>query len=74
MTNEQFRALATLMRMANGPAQEATRLVLVDHLSPADAARATGITRQAAGQAIKRARQGLELARIATAHNTGVER
>lgn len=65
MTNDQFLALAKLMRMASGPAQEAARLVLVDGLKPADAARATKVTPQAAGQAVKRARAALKLAQTA---------
>lgn len=65
MTNHQFLALAKMMRMARGPAQEAARLVLVDGLKPADAARATKTTPQAAGQAVKRARTALRLAQAA---------
>lgn len=66
MTNDQFLALAKLMRMASGPAQEAARLVLVDGLKPADAARATKVTPQAAGQAVKRVRAALKLAQTAS--------
>ena len=65
MTADQFAALAELLRLRDGPAQEAARLVLVDGLKPADAARATKVTPQAAGQAVKRARAALKLAQTA---------
>lgn len=65
MTSDQFAALAELLRLRDGPAQEAARLVLVDGLKPADAARATKVTPQAAGQAVKRARAALKLAQTA---------
>lgn len=67
MTNDQFTALADLLRLRTGPAKECARLVLVEQIPTADAARATGMTYNAAHQAVKRARAGLELARTATA-------
>lgn len=39
MTSTQFDALAQLLRLRAGPQQAAARLVLVDGLAPADAAR-----------------------------------
>jgi len=65
VTNEQFGALADLLRLRTGPAKECARLVLVEAMPTADAARATGISYNAAHQAVKRARTGLELARKA---------
>ena len=43
MTEEQFSALAELMRLRGGPGEDAARLVLVNGLKPTDAARKTGI-------------------------------
>ena len=66
MTNDQFKALSDLIRLRTGPSKECARLVLVEQIPTADAARATGMTYNAAHQAVKRARAGLELARTAT--------
>lgn len=65
MTPDQFRALATMLKLRTGPAQTLCRLVLVDGMAVPEATKATGMTRQAAHQAIKRARKGMELAKIA---------
>lgn len=62
MTNAQFAALAELLHLRAGPAQEVARLVLVDGLSQADAAERLGMSRQSAHQAVKRAQRGMELA------------
>ena len=62
LTPDQFAALAKLLRLRTGPAQDAARMVLVDGASQADAARATGLTPQAVNNAVKRARAGLALA------------
>ena len=62
MTNDQFKALADLLRLRTGPAKECARLVLVEQTPTAEAARASGISYKAAHQAVKRARSGLELA------------
>lgn len=65
MTPAQFAALSELLRLRPGPAQDCARLVLVGGLSPAEATDRTGLSRQAAHQAIQRARDGLQLARQA---------
>ncbi len=66
MTAEQFTALATLLRLRTGPAREAARLVLVEGLKQADAAALAGISTASLGNALARARKGLELAKAAT--------
>lgn len=65
MTDAQFSALAELLRLRGGDAQEAARLVLVEGLAPSDAARRTGASPQAVSNAVTRCRAGLELARRA---------
>lgn len=65
MAPAQFAALAQLLRLRTGPAQDAARMVLVDGASQADAACATGLTQQAVHNAVKRARAGLALAKRA---------
>lgn len=66
MTAEQFASLAELMRLRAGPAQQVAHLVLVEGLAVPEAARQTGLEYTAASQAVRRARRGLELARIAS--------
>jgi hypothetical protein len=61
MTPERFAALARLIRMRGGAAQEAARLVLVDGLRPADAARATALSQQAVCNAVSRVRRADDL-------------
>jgi len=69
MTDQQFQALARLLSLKTGPAQECARLVLVEQIPQAEAARQTGLSKQAAHQAVKRARAGLALAtQAATPH------
>lgn len=63
MTETQFDALAQLLQLRNGRARDAARMVLVDGKRQADAARATGLSRSAVGNAIARGRRGLALAR-----------
>lgn len=65
MTPAQFTALAELLRLRAGPAQQVARMVLVEGLTVPDAARAAGLEYTAAHQAVKRAQRGLELARQA---------
>ena len=67
MTAEQFTALAELLRLRSGPAQDVARLVLVKGLSVPDAARELGMGYHLAYKAVKRAQDGLALARKATA-------
>jgi DNA-directed RNA polymerase specialized sigma24 family protein len=64
MTPEQFSALAALMGLASGKSAVAARLVLVEGLSSAEAARRVGITTQGANQAVQRCRRVVELARV----------
>lgn len=65
MTDAQFSALAELLRLRGGDAQEAARLVLVEGLTPSDAARRTDASLQAVSNAVSRCRTGLELAKRA---------
>ncbi len=66
MTETQFAALAQLLRLRTGPAREAASLHLVQGLSVPDAARAAGMDYRAATYAVKRAKEGLALAKAAT--------
>lgn len=65
MTPTQFAALAELLRLRAGPAQECARLVLVEGVSAQDAAAQVGITYKTGHAAVQRVREGLELARRA---------
>ncbi len=67
MTTQQFDALAKLLRLREGPQQQAARLVLVDGLRQADAARMAGCSASALGNTLRTCRAGLELARVAIA-------
>ena len=64
MTSEQFSALAALMSQPASKSAAAARLVLVDGLSSAEAARRVGITTQGANQSVKRCRRVIELAQV----------
>lgn len=64
MTPAQFTALANLLRLRAGPAQYVARLVLVQGLSVPDAAREEGMDYHLAYKAVKRAQDGLALARV----------
>lgn len=68
MTVDQFAALAQILRLRQGPQREAARLVLVDGLRQADAARAVGVGPSALGNTLRACRSGLELARTAAGH------
>ena len=65
MTHDQFQALTQLLRLRQGPQREAARLVLVDGMRQADAARAVGVGPSALGNTLRACRTGLELARLA---------
>lgn len=65
MTPDQFQALATLLQLRAGPAQQAAYLVMVDKLRLTDAAALAGVSQPAASNALKRARAGLALAQAA---------
>lgn len=64
MTPDQFSALSTLMGLRSGPAQDAARLVLVDGLTKAEAARQAGCAPQSADQAVRRCQRVVKLARV----------
>jgi predicted DNA-binding protein (UPF0251 family) len=61
MAPERFAAIARLIRMRGGAAQEAARLVLVEGMRPADAARATGLSPQGVCNAVARVRRADDL-------------
>lgn len=63
MTDAQFDALAELLRLRNGGAREAARLILVEGLGVTEAGARAGVSRQSAGEAARRCREGLELVR-----------
>lgn len=65
MTAASFDALAQLLRLRQGPQREAARMVLVDGMRQADAARMAGCSASALGNTLRTCRAGLELARIA---------
>lgn len=67
MTAAQFTALAQLLRLRDGAAQDAARLVLVNGRTPGQAATETGISPASVSNAVSRIKRGLELARIAVA-------
>jgi len=62
MTDAQIDALCELIRAGDGPGMQAARLVLVQGLKPADAARTTGATPQVVSDAVRRLRRAHELA------------
>ena len=66
MTAEQFAALSALMGLRAGPAQTAARLVLVEGLTKAEAARRAGCAPQSADQAVRRCQRAIKLAQQAT--------
>ena len=66
MTDAQFTALAQLLRLRAGPAQDAVRLHLVQGLSVPDAARAAGVDYQLALKAVYRVNAGLALTKRAS--------
>ena len=65
MTNASFEALAQLLRLRQGPQREAARLVLVDGVRQADAARAAGCSPSALSNTLRACKSGLDLARTA---------
>lgn len=67
MTPDAFDALAELLRMTDGPVRDAARRVLVDGELITRAAEVAGVSRQSCGNAVKRCRAGLELAKRAAA-------
>ncbi len=65
MTRRQLDAIAQLLRMQEGPSLDAARLVLLDGLTGAEAARRMGITPSGVSNAVARVREGHALALIA---------
>ena len=65
MTAQQFEALAKLLRLRAGPQRAGARMVLVDGMRQADAARMAGCSASALGNTLRTCRAGLELARLA---------
>lgn len=65
MTPAQFAALAKLISLRSGPAQEAARLVLVDGMSGVGAATLCGISRSSVSDAVQRVRAAWALAKVA---------
>jgi len=63
VTESQFQELAKQIVSRGGPAKEAARLALVEGKSNAEAVAATGLTHQGVWNAVKRYRDGFELAR-----------
>lgn len=66
MTGDQFAALAKLASVRSGRVVRAAELVLVHGRRPADAARETGLSPAAVGNALARLRRALALAQMAT--------
>lgn len=64
MTPTQFAALAKLLQSRHGPAEHAARLVLVNGIRNADAARAAKLTPALAFNAVTRYRRAYALALI----------
>ena len=63
MTQDQFAAIARLLRLRPGPTTEGARMVLVDGLTITRAAHLAGCSRQSVGMTVGRCRAGLDLAR-----------
>lgn len=64
MTNDQFEALATLVR-SRSKTKEAVRMVLVEGAKASSAAEITGLDRSTVSNALKAFRRTLEIAKIA---------
>lgn len=63
MTDDQFTALAQLLRLRAGPQQAAARLVLVHGVMRADAARQMGVLPSALGNTLRACARGVDLAK-----------
>ncbi|MDR1708921.1 MAG: transcriptional regulator KorA [Candidatus Accumulibacter sp.] len=64
LTNRAFQALAALLRLRASRSREAARLVLVDGMRQADAARESGISAQNCHDAVASCKRGLKLVDI----------
>ena len=65
MKEEQFLALAQLIRLRQGKSREAARLALVDGMSHKDVVKKTGMTYQGVGSVVRRCNNALGLAKLA---------
>ena len=63
MTDDQFAALAKLLRLRGGASQEVARLVLVEGLSVAEAATRANLDLRSAYYAVESATAGYTLAK-----------
>lgn len=62
MTPDQFAALSELMEQREAPSRDAARLVLVEGISPSEAADRAGVSRQAVSNVLRRCRRVIGLA------------
>jgi hypothetical protein len=67
LSEPQFRAVAKLISLRTGPAQNAAREVLVKGAAPGQAANAAGCSPQSAANTIKRIKRAMQLAKDAAA-------
>ena len=67
MTFEQFNAIAQLLNLRDGNAQDAARMVLVFGMAQSQAGAQLGMSRASVSNACTRVRRGLALAEAATA-------
>lgn len=65
MTNDQFDALAQLLRLRPGPAREGARLYFVDGVTQLAAAECVGASHQSVNNCVMTCRRGIELAKKA---------
>ncbi len=65
MTNDQFNALAKLVRSRGGVAEQAARLVLVEDCSNKEAEERTGISPSRVSDVVRLYRQAYEMAKRA---------
>lgn len=65
MTTDQLAAIAQLIRMRDGASLEAARLVLIDGITGAEAARRLGISPAGVSNAVQRVRAAHALALVA---------
>lgn len=63
LTEDQFAALAELLRMRDSPSREAARKVLVEGEEAASVAEQLSISQSGVSRALMRCRRGLELVR-----------
>ena len=68
MTHEQFNAIASLLGLRTGSAQDAARMVLVDGMAQSQVVAQLGMSRASVSNACTRVRKGMALAEAATAN------